>query len=141
MKKSDILLTARGLIQRKTKDTISTALIGVAILSPGAAPQIAELHRWIDEMMGGAFTYERWLWKFHPAFAEAHDVPKFNVFSVERGYDICREARLAWLDWMIEIHRKDEALHEGVFNHPSKPPAKIQAPPSLFKKEEGDAPF
>lgn len=108
MKNSEILQQARGLIERRTKDSITHALFGVCKLTPGATYQCNQLYHWIGDLLGTCGTYEGWLWKYHTEFAKEQGVPKFNV-SVQEGWDVCRPGRLAWLDWMIQYWEAEEA--------------------------------
>lgn len=136
MKKSEILRVARGLIERKTKHTICSALIGVVVLTPGCHVQVEELRKWVKGMLGSHSYYEDWLHFYAKEFATQHGVIKVNWTPCpeDRGvFDAARPGRLQWMDWMIEFWEKEEAnteLKKALNAIPYNPP-KIK-PPTIF---------
>ena len=112
MKKSDILRQARGLIERKTKHTICTALFGVMNMTPAARSEIVGLRQWIEALMGGNYLYEQWLDIYHRDFFRDYAKStnqKVYYDGLGWNHDVCRPGRLQWLDWMISYWEAEEA--------------------------------
>lgn len=58
------------------------------------AAECAELKQWISyDLLGGSFSYDRWLKENHLDVWFKHAAP----------YQRWDEARLEWLDWMIKF--------------------------------------
>lgn len=110
MNKSAILYIARGMLERKTKDTICEALEGVVKMTPGVAPQVRELLRWIQGMLETHATYEQWLINNHWEFLHQQG---FNYHYL-MSWEPYRQGRLAWMDWMINIHLQQEAENKPI---------------------------
>lgn len=70
--------------------------------------QIRSLKRWISSMLGGdTFTYGEWLASRSPYVKQL--LPQtVNGDVKEEYYIICRQGRLAWLDWMIAYCEREE---------------------------------
>lgn len=136
MKKSEILRVARGLIERKTKHTLCSALIGVVTLTPGCHKQAEELRQWIKGMLGDAYFYEAWMHKNYRPFALEHNIPYVTWVrdrDESRLFEAARPGRLQWMSWMIEFWEKEEAheeLNKSLRAIPYIPP-NIK-PPTLF---------
>lgn len=110
MKKSEILWQARGLIERKTKHSVCTALIGVVVMTPGCRDQAEQLRKWVKNLLGSHDFYEGWLLKNHPGFVQEHNL-QLRAFEVGEIYDldVGRPGRLQWMSWMIEYWEDVEA--------------------------------
>lgn len=81
-----ILQNARDMIAAgKTTEFICIAIICSQV---GTEFQRKRLTNWISKMLDGCARYDYWLQKHHP-----------ERFIAPGRY---REARLQWLDWMIE---------------------------------------
>lgn len=107
MKKSEILVQARGMLVRKTRLNVCYALSGVALLTPGALTQCLELRKWIKDMLGLANDYRQWLWFHHEEFCRGLDIT--NARSTEDVDMVILPGRLAWMDWMISYWQEEEA--------------------------------
>lgn len=112
MKKSEILQHARSMIERKTKDTVCSALIGIVKLTPGCHVQVAELRQWVKNLLGGAQFYECWIHAHHSDYAITHCIP-YSLFDrdgqIPDIFNPARPGRLQWMDWMISYWEKQEA--------------------------------
>jgi hypothetical protein len=83
MKDSEILLSAK-----KRLKTTNDRFICIAISRVKAVKrQKQALINWIEDMLDGKCTYDKWL--------HSMGYDSSNTFMVEKS-------RLAWLDWMIE---------------------------------------
>lgn len=114
MKKSEILHMARGMIERKSRNTVCQALDCVRILVPGAHNQINELKVWIRIILEGHVYYEDWLEDCRQDFLNKNNLSVFTSPSKQfYAFDVVRPGRLAWMDWMIQIHVQAEAEEEA----------------------------
>lgn len=96
MKDSEILRRAKLRIEQKSNTYICYA-INDAI--GGTVKQANSLTDWVQKMLGPHLFYEGWLAKNHRDLYLNH----------RHDFAWMREARLAWLDWMIAYCEKEEA--------------------------------
>lgn len=97
MKDSEILKAARQIIKEGKKRFICMAI--ASVVSDAKSKQAIALYAWIQHMLGDYSYYDTWLKFNHP-----------DVYNDDRAYlSYFREARLAWLDWMIAYCEEEEA--------------------------------
>jgi hypothetical protein len=91
MKKSELLLQARSLIENGQKHFICKAISEAGGTNGFAYQIVAEVQDWIHEILlnGQYSSYEEWLEYNYPARYQGY------------GYDYSL-ARLQWIDWMIQ---------------------------------------
>lgn len=83
----EILLAARRRIERKQERFICCAIYAVRV---GTIKQKADLKAWVMASLDGFPTYDSWVRRRYPKLAAKVEHNDF------------REARLAWIDWMIK---------------------------------------
>jgi len=60
------------------------------------------LTTWIMELLGGYCYYNSWL------LARSAEARKMHASDLEGFARKCRETRLAWIDWMIQVVKEDK---------------------------------
>jgi cytochrome c-type biogenesis protein CcmH/NrfG len=97
MKDSDVLRAARQMLLSQDKDYICHAIEWV---DHASCEQKEDLPGWVLAMLAPHVSYERWLLYTHPKLWGDTPQPERSGKA--------RQARLAWLDWMIAECEKEE---------------------------------
>lgn len=111
-----LLLRARDLIEKRTERFVCMAL-AAAVEKVAREPTTEHIPRawlmsarrhlslWITDMLGGSAYYEGWL--------DANHAGLRHSASKEHRKKYAREARLRWIDWMIEqVDKELETLND-----------------------------
>lgn len=97
MKDSEILLSARRLIESNRERYICLAILAVSKIERQTVHrQVLKLQRWVRSMLDSDLhSYDGWLARHKPGL--------YALTTANHAYyEIrVRQARLAWIDWMI----------------------------------------